>query len=99
MLIKQFSPSSIDKWIKSDQVLETDKLITEILVLIDGQTKQLDTSTDYVMDIFVKEPIQDSITVVKNKLLMIDSKQIGNELKVNFKNYQQRVNEYSETSN
>lgn len=37
--------------------------------------------------------------MVKNKLLMIDCKQIGNELKVNFKNYQQRVNEYSETSN
>ena len=69
------------------------------MLLIDGQTKQLDTSTDYVMDIFVKEPIQDSITVVKNKLLMIDCKQIGNEFKVNFKNYQQRVNEFSETSN
>lgn len=33
---------------------------------------------DYVMDIFVKEPIQNNITSVKNKLLTMDPKQIGN---------------------
>lgn len=99
ILMKQFAPSAIEKWIKNDQTLENDKLISEAIALIEIQSKSLEASMDYVMDIFVKEPIQNNITCVKNKLLTIDPRQIGNELNVNFKNYQQRVSEYSEQSN
>ena len=96
ILMKQFAPSAIDKWIKNDYTLENDKLVAEILPLIESH-KLPDLYAEYVMNIIVKAPIENNITAIKNKLLTIEPKQLGDELKLHFKNYQQRVKEYSDT--
>lgn len=79
-------------------------MIIDSLALIDSfksttPFKRADPLIDYVMNIFLKEPVESNTTVVKNKLAMLNQEQIGEELKISYKNYQERVNEYSENEN
>ena len=67
-------------------------MIIDSLALIESlkatPVKKPDPFIDYVLYIFLKEPVESNLTVTKNKLLTLNPEQIGEELKISFKNYQ-----------
>lgn len=77
---------------KDKESLDEDKLIIESIALIESlkaaPLKKADPFIDYVMNIFLKEPVESNLMVTKNKLLTLNPEQIGEELKISFKNYQ-----------
>lgn len=77
---------------KDKESLDDDKLIIDSLALIESlkatPLKKADPLIDYVMNIFLKEPVESNLTITKNKLLTLNPEQIGEELKISFKNYQ-----------
>lgn len=74
--MSQFAQKEIEKWVKDKEALEDDKLIIDSLALIDSlkatPIKKADSFIDYVMNIFLKEPVESNIANTKNKLLTIN---------------------------
>ena len=62
-------------------------------------SKQADGSLDYIMNIFVKDPVESNITAIKNKLLTIKAHVLGEELTITFRSYEERVTQYTQESN
>jgi hypothetical protein len=64
--MKQFAPHTLQQWI-DQKPSPPDKLLQDAIAIINVQ--QVETPTEYVMNIFVKDPIDNNITGVKNRLI------------------------------
>ena len=49
--------------------------------------KSSDGSVDYIMNIFVKDPVDNNLTGIKNKLLTMKTEELGEQLAITFRNY------------
>ena len=104
ILMSQFALKEIEHWAKEQNSPEDDREIQDCLLLIGNfaepkKTKPVDGSLDYVMNIFVKDPVEINITSIKNKLLTLKADELGEELAVTFRSYQERVHQYAHESN
>lgn len=59
----------------------------ESLAAIESMKKHsnAEAQTEYIMDIFLREPLHSTMPQVKNKIALIDSQTLGEELKVSFR--------------